>query len=123
MKQIILVICLAALTACAGTVQTNTARALITIHDTVKISAEAASTLCDQKVIPAEPCHQMKLGYDAFRVEWPQTNSAMQTYLQSPTTTSQEAFAAHYTVFMGLYQQLYAALLTNQVIKLTEGAK
>jgi hypothetical protein len=122
-KYILLLMTILSLTACAGTVQTNTARTLITIHDGAKVSAEAASAACDQGLIKPLPCHEMKIGYDAFREEWPKTADALTIYLQSPAETGQEQFASHYQMFMGLYNQLFAALLKNGVIKLTEGVK
>jgi len=121
---ILLLLLLISMCGCAGTVQTNTARTLLTIHDSIKVSAEAASTACDQKLIQPAACHEIKVGYDAFREEWPKTNDALKVYLLSTdSVTGQADFTSHYQVFMSLYNQLFSALIKNGVIKLTEGVK
>jgi hypothetical protein len=121
--MVLMLLAIGLMAGCAGTMKTNTARTLISIHDGVKISADAADALCDQRIIKPAPCAVMKTGYDAFKVEWPKTVDALKVYLQTPATTGQEQFATQYELFMTTYNQLFTELVKNGVIKMTEGVK
>lgn len=113
MKYLLTFLLALSLTACAGqTAQQATGKALLGMHDVVKISAETANVLCIQHVIPAPECTKIKTGYDAFRVAWPIVDNALIVYLKAPATDTAAAvsfnvanaiFVKNYTEMMGLF--------------------
>lgn len=105
------------------TTQMGTTRTLITMHDSIKLGAEAADAACDQHLFQPGSCAEMKVGYEAFKEQWPKTDDALKVYLKAPTDTGMEQFSVQYQLFMTTYQQVFNALLKNGVIKLTEGGK
>ena len=109
------------LTACATNTQTTTARAVLTIHDSVKTTAEAADVACKNQIIPPEDCAKIKVVYDKFRVSWPLVDDAMVLYLQSGSMQTQQKFEAAYGLFMQDYAEIFGLMLQFGVIKAVDG--
>jgi|WetSurMetagenome_2_1015567.scaffolds.fasta_scaffold90255_1 hypothetical protein len=121
LMSLVLLITVLCLSGCATTTKTTTARALLTLHDTIKTSAEAANDMCVQKVIPETNCAKIKVAYDDFRLVWPVTDDALVMYLQSGDKVSMQTFNDAYQVFMKNYSNLFQLLLQTGVLKQTEG--
>ena len=120
LKKLPLFLLFLSLSACAGqSAQVTTGKTLLAMHDLVAVSATTADALCDQKVIPTEPCGKIKTSYDSFRVAWPIVDDALIVYLKAPAgdTAAATSFNIANTIFIKNYTELMTLFTTTGVLK------
>ena len=88
LKHLILPLLAISLAGCAAgqTPVQTVGSTLMSMHDTLKLGAEASSSLCDKKALPDDLCGDLFTAYKVVQKTWPIVDDAWLVYAKAPAT-------------------------------------